>query len=62
VTTSFGTSLLEEQVKELRQSVGPSGKLPANSYFAVLRENPDVETGLQKTKEEAGWHVIVGRW
>jgi hypothetical protein len=62
VTTSFGSSLLEETVKELRQSVGPTGKLPPNTYFAVLRENPDVETGLEKTHQEAGWHVIVGRW
>jgi len=34
--------------------------LPASSYMAVIGRNPGVETGVPNTREEAGFHLILG--
>jgi hypothetical protein len=34
--------------------------LDNRSYLAVLRENPGVETGVPKTTEQSGLHLLLG--
>jgi hypothetical protein len=40
----------------------PALDLPARSYVAVTTTGPEVETGISYAKEDASFHVVVGRW
>jgi hypothetical protein len=38
------------------------GKLPPRSYVAIVDRSPETELGTPSAEEEAGFHVVVGRW
>ena len=40
----------------------PALDLPVRSYVAVTTTGPEVETGISYAKEDASFHVVVGRW
>ncbi len=40
----------------------PALDLPPRSYVAVTTSGPEVVIGIPNAKEEASFHVIVGRW
>jgi hypothetical protein len=40
----------------------PALDLPARTYVAVTATGPEVETGISHAKEDASFHVVVGRW
>ncbi|MEX0716527.1 MAG: hypothetical protein WD066_08070 [Planctomycetaceae bacterium] len=51
-----------------RLSTSPTGgdgdprPLPPNSYFAILAENPGLDTGVPSARERVGLHLLVGRY
>ncbi len=38
------------------------GKLEPRSYVAIVERSPEMELGTPSAQEEAGFHVILGRW
>jgi len=56
----FSESVMERTISRLYDSETKNLQLPARSYLAVMKENPDVETGLERTDEEVGYHLLVG--
>ncbi|MEX1096424.1 MAG: hypothetical protein WED34_10265 [Planctomycetales bacterium] len=42
-------------------AVGPA-PLPPNSYFAILKANPGVDSGATSASERVGLHLLVGRY
>jgi hypothetical protein len=57
---SFATNLMERRIAEWKGLASSRGKLPPRSYLAVFHDNPGVETGLKKTQEDAGYHLMLG--
>ncbi|MFH1266719.1 MAG: hypothetical protein ABIK89_13395, partial [Planctomycetota bacterium] len=51
------TSLLEMSLLEAQ-----AAKLEPGSYVAVVERSPEVVTGTASGREEAGLHVVLGRW
>ncbi len=40
----------------------PALDLPTRTYVAITERGPEVEVGISYAKEEASFHVIVGKW
>ena len=40
----------------------PALALPPRTYVAITETGPEVETGISYAKEEASFHVIMGKW
>jgi hypothetical protein len=40
----------------------PALDLPPRTYVAITELGPEVEVGISYAKEEASFHVIVGKW
>jgi len=40
----------------------PALDLPPRSYVAITERGPEVEVGVSYAKEEASFHVVVGKW
>jgi hypothetical protein len=66
--TQSGDSQLSDNLagRALTDLAGLNGRpaldLPARSYVAVTATGPEVESGISYAKEEASFHVVVGRW
>ena len=60
--TTFHEGQLEQNLAVVANVRSPDHRMAASSYVAVLAENPDVETGLESTREEASLHVLVGHY
>ena len=60
--TNFRQGLLEQNLAVVTNIRSPDHRLANSSYVAVLSRNPNVETGLQSTREEASLHVLVGHY
>jgi hypothetical protein len=59
----FNDSLMSRALSDLAGMNGrPALDLPARSYVAVTTTGPEVETGISYAKEDASFHVVVGRW
>jgi hypothetical protein len=56
----FELGLLERSLD--RALFQGAGQLPPRSYVAVLRTSPEVPIGYRAAREEAGFHVLQGRW
>jgi len=53
----FANGTLETSIKGL---LTQKAALPAGTYAAVLRNNPDVEIGVESADEQAGYHLLIG--
>jgi hypothetical protein len=62
VPCQFSESLMERNLQALAGIKSPDYGMAQSSYVAILAENPDVETGVEAAREEAGVHVVVGHW
>lgn len=53
-----------EQLLALQRSSGRPGSPPLQpgSYVAVVEHSPEVELGTAAAREEASFHVILGKW
>lgn len=40
----------------------PALELPPRSYVAITETGPEVEVGISYAKEEASFHVVLGKW
>jgi hypothetical protein len=57
----FDTNLMERRIQTWSKDVTTQETcLAPRSYLAVLRENPGVETGVGRTTEQAGYHLLLG--
>jgi hypothetical protein len=50
---------MERAVAELRQQVQASEPLPANTYFAILKDAPSIEFGTEVNVIDS-WHLVIG--
>jgi hypothetical protein len=58
-------SLLDRALDALVAPGGSSGRslhIDHQSYLAITRTGPEVEMGVSRYREEASFHVILGRW
>ncbi len=56
-------SCLERAIASLRSPHGGDGALATRgSYAAIVEQSPEVELGVESAREEASFHVILGRW
>jgi hypothetical protein len=59
----LGSNLVHEALAELAGLSGVAPlQLPPRSYVAITKTGPEVELGIEGAREEASFHVIVGRW
>lgn len=59
----FDSNLMERQIQTWsRDLTAKKTCLAPRSYLAVLRQNPGVETGVSRTTEQAGYHLLLGRY
>jgi hypothetical protein len=56
----FATGILERSLSQAL-SGRPTRRSP-RSYVAITRSSPEVPLGYSQLREEASFHVIVGRW
>jgi hypothetical protein len=58
------SSRLEAALAEVRAVAGASlpPPLEPGSYVAVVEKSPEVVLGIASAHEEAGYHVILGKW
>lgn len=56
----FATGILERSLNESLYS--RSGRLESRTYVAIVERSPEVATGYERAREEASFHVILGRW
>jgi hypothetical protein len=57
------SSRMEKTLHALAASgPGVSRSLMPNSYVAIVERSPEVELGTPAAREEASFHVILGRW
>lgn len=56
------TSLLEQQLQTLLRCSQDGGELPPGSYAAVVRQNPGIEYGIERTLPQVSLHVLIGRY
>jgi hypothetical protein len=59
MAATFSTSVLERRI---HSAVEPGRKLEPRSYIAFTQSSIDVPIGTKAAEEEAGFHVIEGRW
>lgn len=60
--TQFAGSVLETRLSQLRRPAADptgGGMLP-QTYLGLVRKNPGIETGVERTTEYGGVHAIVG--
>lgn len=50
---------MERAVADLRQQVQASDPLPANTYYAILKDAPSIEFGTEVNVID-GWHLVIG--
>jgi hypothetical protein len=55
----FSDNLMERTIRGLYDRKANRLTVQPRSYLAVMQENPDVETGLERTDEEVSYHVLV---
>lgn len=60
--TDFEKGLLEQNLAVIKAVRSPEHRLAPSSYIAVLAENPGVETGLESTRDELSFHVLMGHY
>jgi hypothetical protein len=53
-------SLLEKEL--LKHCSTKIENLPPRSYVAVLATSPELSLGIESAREEASFHVLVGKW
>jgi hypothetical protein len=57
----FDSNLMERLIQTWSKDLtAKTTSLAPRSYLAVLRENPGVETGVGRTTEQAGYHLLLG--
>jgi hypothetical protein len=57
----FDSNLMERQIQTWsRELTTTKTSLAPRSYLAILRQNPGVETGVDRTTEQAGYHLLLG--
>jgi hypothetical protein len=57
----FDSNLMERSIQTWsRDLTTTKTSLAPRSYLAILRQNPGVETGVNRTTEQAGYHVLLG--
>ena len=59
---SFSTSYLERQFDAAKAAIKQPATLGPRRYVAILRSNPQVETGVPSVREEASLHLLLGRY
>ena len=60
VSASFRDSIPGVPLRHLQQAADSDFQIPKRSYAAILAENPEIDTGLESTREEASLHIVVG--
>jgi len=56
----FATNQMERRITELKKGLPDKQGLAPRSYLAILKQNPDVETGGVTTVEQMGFHLVQG--
>jgi hypothetical protein len=57
----FDSNLMERLIQTWSKDLTANPTcLAPRSYLAVLRQNPGVETGVGRTTEQAGYHLLLG--
>jgi hypothetical protein len=57
----FDSNLMERLIQRWsRDLTAKTTCLSPRSYLAVLRQNPGVDTGVGRTTEQAGYHLLLG--
>jgi hypothetical protein len=57
------TSRLEASLAEVRALVGAEvASLEPGSYVAVVDQSPEVVLGVASARQEASYHVVLGKW
>lgn len=56
-----GDDRLESGLAEAQRRLAES-KLAPRTYVAIVERSPEVELGVAAAREEASFHVILGRW
>jgi len=59
-SVSSSNSLWESELRRLRDFWDRPPPLPPRSYIAVLGENPDIDLGVERTREIIHQHVLFG--
>jgi hypothetical protein len=54
------SSLLEAEIR--MATAGGSAPLSPRSYVAIVDRSPEVPLGVERAREEASLHVVVGQW
>jgi hypothetical protein len=60
--TNFSRSLLESRLQQLRHPADEPvrGGMSPQTYLAVVKQNPGIELGVERTTQYGGVHVILG--
>ncbi len=58
---SQNTGVLERTIRETAEQL-KNDRMPVRSYVAVVEASPDAELGTPAAKEEASFHLVVGKW
>ncbi len=58
-SSHFAKSLMEQNIQVVTRK---KSQLTPNSYYAVLKQNPGVELGLENTTPKAELHVLIGHY
>jgi hypothetical protein len=57
----FDSNLMERQIQTWSGNLAAEQTcLSPRSFLAVLRQNPGVDTGVGRTTEQAGYHLLLG--
>ncbi len=57
----FDSNLMERLIQTWSQDLSAQKTcLSPRSFLAVLRQNPGVDTGVETTTEQAGYHLLLG--
>jgi hypothetical protein len=66
---NYGTDLAEPTLRQsilerelARHCSLKVADLPPRTYVAILDTSPELSLGLESAREEAGFHVLVGKW
>jgi hypothetical protein len=54
----FSDSLMEREIQRIRER--SDDRMRNRSYYAVLKQNPHLDVGIEHTVEHAGLHVLMG--
>ncbi len=56
----FQSNLMERRIADWKWLSQDKNPLVPRSYLAVLKQNPGIETGVERSTEEMGYHLLLG--